>query len=578
MRFLWLEGIKGEGWLFSSPRRVLVFQGGDPEGFLRELEGAVRAGFYAAGFLAYEFGYWLEGKLAAFRGRRPEGVPLAWFGVFEAPEAVRLEARPRTSPAEVKNLRLTLTEEDYRRAISRIKAYIASGDTYQVNYTLKYHFEFEGEPEALFSRLLRKQRVRYAALLETPEFSVVSLSPELFLRREGRRLCSSPMKGTAPRGRFPAEDEEVARGLASDPKNRAENVMIVDLIRNDLGRVCEPGSVWVPELFRVERYRTVHQMISTVEGRLLEGLSFGGIVRALFPCGSVTGAPKIRTMEIIAELEAEPRGIYTGAVGFIRPNGDFVFNVAIRTVVLKGNRGEFGIGSGVVWDSDPEEEWRECLLKARFLTEEPPEFDLVETLRFEPGRGLVRLERHLARLRRSAEFFTLPFPEERIREELKKRTGDLRQGARVRILLSEWGEVRVEVHSLQEFPRPVRVGLKRRDFSAEVFLFHKTTHRPYYDEARREAERLGLAEIVFFDGEGRLLEGTISNVFLEIEGRLYTPPLELGLLPGVLREELLESGRCAEREIRVADLLSGRLFLGNSVRGLVPVETVEFLP
>ncbi|WP_297057714.1 aminodeoxychorismate synthase component I [Thermosulfurimonas sp.] len=579
VRFLWLNAYdsQGKSYLFSAPKEILVFSGGDPGEFFRRLEEALSRGFFAAGFFTYEFGYFLEKRLFPFRKRRPQGVPLAWFGIFDPPEPFRLTGAPEIRPVKIENLGLTLTEEAYRRAILRIKDYIASGDTYQVNYTLKYRFDFSGRPKDLFLRLLRKQRVRYAALLEAEDFSVVSLSPELFLERRGLSLTSSPMKGTAPRRALPEEDEALARFLTEDPKSRAENVMIVDLIRNDLGRVCEPGSVFVPELFKVERYRTVHQMISTVSGTLRKDTGLYEIFRALFPCGSVTGAPKIRTMEIIAELEPEPRGVYTGAVGWIAPSGDFLFNVAIRTVVLHEEGGEFGIGSGVVWDSDPGEEWRECLLKARFLTEEPPEFSLVETLRLEKGK-LARLERHLRRLKRSAAHFVLPFPETRIRERLKELSSGLPEKARVRILLSEWGEVSVEAGPLTEFPQPVKVGLMRRDFSPDLdFLLYKTTHRPWYEAARKRAQALGLSEIVFYDEAGRLTEGTITNVFLEINGKLYTPPKTLGLLPGILREELLETGQAEEREITLSDLLTGRLFIGNSARGLIPVEAIYFL-
>ncbi len=580
-RFLWLDAFKdkGEGLLFENPLEILVFQENqDPLFFLSRMEEALEKGFYLAGFLSYEFGYLLEEKLQSLRKGKSAGIPLAWFGVFSRPSLISLEGRPPLDFTPIESLRLNLSYEEYREAIERIKAYIASGDTYQVNYTLKYHFTFRGDPEGLFFRLLRKQRVRYAVFLETDTFHVLSLSPELFLERKGLRLRSSPMKGTAPRGRYAREDETLARWLAEDRKNQAENVMIVDLLRNDLGRVCEPGSVWVPELFKVERYRTVHQMISTIEGRLRKDVSLAEIFKALFPCGSVTGAPKIRTMEIIAELEAEPRGVYTGALGFIEPSGDFLFNVAIRTVVLQGEKGEFGLGSGIVWDSDPENEYRECLLKARFLTEEPPEFELLETLRFHPEGGFKHLEDHLQRMKTSAQYFTLPFPEAEIRQQLESLARTLPQEARVRVLLSEWGETRVESGPFQEFRPPVRVGLKRRNFSAKTpFLFHKTTYRPWYEEARREAQKYGLTEIVFFDEKGRLTEGTITNVFLELEGRLYTPPLERGLLPGVLRARLLREGRCQERDIYLEDLQRGKLFLGNSARGLVPVEIIEFL-
>ena len=579
--FWWLNAYDAEGrsYFFSKPKKVLVFEDGDPEEFLFRIEKFVNEGCYLAGFFAYEFGYYLEEKFKPYRERRPEGLPLACFGVFEAPEPFKIDAARRAEPVHLFDLTLNLSSKDYEEAVSRIKRYIASGDTYQVNYTLKYHFRFEGHPGDFFFRLLRKQRVRYACLLSAPEFSILSLSPELFLHKRGSILRSSPMKGTAPRGHFEEEDRRIAQWLSEDTKNRAENIMIVDLIRNDLGRICEAGSVWVPELFKVERYRTVHQMISTVEGRLRKGTSLFEIMKALFPCGSVTGAPKIRTMEIIAELEAEPRGVYTGALGFITPFGDFLFNVAIRTVILKKDgRGEFGIGSGIVWDSNPEEEYEECRLKARFLIEDPPEFELVETLRFEPEQGFVRLEKHLARLKRSAAYFTLPYPEERLKEELGKLRKSLKEKARVRILLSEWGEISVTASPLVEFSGPVKVGLKKRDFFPEpAFLFHKTTYRPWYEEARKEAEKLGLSEIVFFDEKGRLIEGSISNIFLEIDHRIYTPPIFLRLLPGILRESLLESGICEEKEIYLSDLWRGKLYLGNSLRGLIPVEALYII-
>ncbi|RUM86896.1 MAG: aminodeoxychorismate synthase component I [Thermodesulfatator sp.] len=578
-RFLWINAYRWpeEIFLFESPVETLSLEDGDVERFFSLGEDYLRRGYYLAGFLTYELGYFLEEKLRP-RARRPSSWPLALFGVFCEPQRLQGLKPPPKKGFAIRDLTLSLDFEDYRRAIEKIKAYIASGDTYQVNFTLKYLFTFEGSAEGLFWELLRQQRVRYAALAEGEGWAVVSLSPELFLWRRGKLLRTSPMKGTAPRKALPEEDRKVAEWLSRDPKNRAENVMIADLLRNDLGRLSKPGSVWVPELFRVELYRTVHQMISTVEGELPEGITLYEILRALFPCGSVTGAPKIRTMEIIAELEPRSRGIYTGAVGFIEPSGDFLFNVAIRTVEIRGEEGEFGIGSGVVWDSDPEEEWRECLLKARFLTESPPEFDLVETLRFSPGEGLVRLERHLARLARSAAHMVRPFPEAEIRRALIEATRGLSRPSRVRLLLSEWGEVRVETSSLEDFPRPVRVGLTRRPpVPDSLYLFHKTTYRPWYEEARRRASALGLSEIVFYDEAGRLLEGTITNVFLEKDGRLYTPPLALGLLPGVLREELLETGQAEERVLTLADLLSGRLYLGNSARGLTLVEALYFL-
>jgi len=556
--FWWLNVYDANGcaYIFSHPKRVLIFEEGDPKKFFLEIEKFLKKGFYVAGFFTYEFGYYLEERLKPYCKRRLEGFPLAYFGVFEAPKPFKIEKIQQANTVHFFDIALNLSFEDYQRIVSRIKSYISSGDTYQVNYTLKYHFQFKGHPRDFFFRLLRKQKVRYACMLSTAGFSILSFSPELFLEKRGTILRSSPMKGTACRGQFLEEDEKIAQRLSEDPKNRAENIMITDLVRNDFGKICEPGSVWVPELFKVERYRTVHQMISTVEGRLRKGTSFYEIMKALFPSGSVTGAPKIRTMEIIAELEVEPRGVYTGALGFITPIGDFLFNVAIRTLILKKDgRGEFGIGSGIVWDSSPEEEYKECLLKARFLIEDIPEFKLVETLRFDPEHGFVRLDKHLARLKRSTIYFTLPYPEKKIKKELEKVKKNLFERARVRILLSEWGDVFVKVDALEDFPRPVKVGLKKRNFFPEpVFLFHKTTYRPWYEKARKQAEELGLSEIIFFDEKNRLIEGTITNIFVEINNKLYTPPTSLGLLPGILRESLLETGICEEKEIYLSDL------------------------
>ncbi len=565
---------------FSSPVKELTWSPGQgAKAFLAALEQALKEGFWLAGFFTYEAGYLFEPRLRrCFRW--PEKTPLAWFGVFRAPEILPAGPVKRYLPPKVsfENLRLSLEKEEYLEAIKKIKDFIASGDTYQVNFTLKYHFSCSVDPVELYLALRPKQKVRYAALLKTPSFSVVSLSPELFLRREGRRLWTSPMKGTAPRGRFTAEDEALSSWLASDRKNQAENVMIVDLLRNDLGRVCLPGTVYVRELFKVERYETVFQMISTIEGRLAQEGLFP-LFEALFPCGSVTGAPKLRTMEIIADLEKEPRGVYTGALGYFSPSGDFVFNVPIRTVVLSGKEGEFGLGSGVVWDSEPEKEWEECLLKARFLLDPYEPFALVETMRFEPEKGLPLLPYHLRRLFLSARYFDFSFEEDQVKRFLKEALKGLSVPAKVRLLLYEDGGLELETSPLPEVRSPVRLGLMKRSVEKhERFLFHKTTYRPWYEAPRRLAEKEGLFDVIFFNEDGELTEGTITNLFLEIEGRLFTPPLSAGLLPGVLRESLLERGKALEASLFLPDLQRAtRVWVGNAVRGLVPVSEIVSL-
>ncbi|NPA48786.1 MAG: aminodeoxychorismate synthase component I [Thermodesulfobacteria bacterium] len=557
---------------FREPVKILSLHPEDnPWEFFASLEKALEEGLWVVGYFAYELGYLLEKRLLSLL---PEiSYPLALVGLFRAPEefSASLTRAYQPKPLDLEDLRLSLTEGEYFEAIRKIKDYIAAGDTYQVNYTLKYLFGCSHPPEEVYLSLRSKQRVRYGGLFKAGDLSVVSLSPELFLRKEGPSLWTKPMKGTAPRGFTLEEDQKIASWLAKDPKNQAENVMIVDLLRNDLGRVCAPGSVYVPALFEVEKYETVFQMISTVKGELKE-FSLSRLFRGLFPCGSVTGAPKIRTMEIIAELEKAPRGVYTGALGFISPERDFVFNVAIRTLSLRGHSAEFGIGSGIVWDSDPEKEYEECLLKARFLTEPPKSFALLETMRFSPEQGVPLWPWHLKRLREAASYFDYPLDVQAAEELLAEAMRELSSEAKLRLLLGADGTLRLEAHSLTPLTAPVKMALAERDWPPSPFVFHKTTYRPWFERWQRRARALGLFEIVFFDDRGRLLEGTITNIFLKMGGRLLTPPKKLGLLPGVLRQSLLEEGLVEERELFLEDLSRAeKIFLGNAVRGLFEV-------
>ena len=408
----------GRSLLYTDAERIVaVYTPEGVEGALDEVEAGLARGLHATGFFAYELGYCLEPKL---KHLVPSGghVPLFWLGLFRAPRplddfATRAWLELQSAgKATISGLDLSWTREDYDDAFAKVQDYIAAGDVYQINLTLKYQFAFGGDPVALFAALRRKQRVAYGGLIHTGDLDVLSLSPELFFRREGKHISARPMKGTAARGRTPREDSRVKTWLAVDEKQRAENLMIVDLLRNDLGRVAKIGSVEVTDLFTVETYRSVHQMTSGIIAELRSDMGLKDMLRALFPCGSVTGAPKVRAMEIIRELEGESRGIYTGAIGHIAPSGDAQFNVAIRTVVLAGESGEMGIGSGIVADSKAESEFDECLLKAHFLTKLDPPFELIETLRFEQGNGFHLLERHLARLQSSAAHFGYPFSRE----------------------------------------------------------------------------------------------------------------------------------------------------------------------
>ncbi|HEX5930836.1 MAG TPA: aminodeoxychorismate synthase component I, partial [Methyloceanibacter sp.] len=482
----------------------------------------------------------------------------------------------------ISDLTLSWTRDDYDRAFAKVRDYIAAGDVYQINLTLKYRFAFASDPVALYAALRRQQRVAYGALIHTGELDVLSLSPELFFRREGKHISTRPMKGTAQRGRTPREDARLKTWLAVDEKQRAENLMIVDLLRNDLGRVAKIGSVEVTDLFTVETYRSVHQMTSGITAELRSDMGLKDLLRALFPCGSVTGAPKVHAMEIIRELEAEPRGVYTGAIGHIAPSGDAQFNVAIRTVVLAGAKGEMGIGSGIVADSKAESEFDECLLKAHFLTKFDAPFELIETLRFEHAQGFHLLERHLARLQSSAAHFGYPFSRDAVIAALDAEAARVETPvALVRLLLAEDGAITVTSSAIT-LPTKDTVWRfvisDRRLDEKDAFFYHKTTRRDFYErEMERQKALNACDEVVFLNSKGELTEGTRTNLFVELDGRLFTPALACGLLPGTLREELLDLPRAAASEaiLTPQDLLAAdRIYLGNSVRGLVRAELI----
>lgn len=573
--------------LFTNPQQLVVAtEPEEVEPAIERLMAAQRQGLYAAGFLAYELGYLMEPKLSPLL---PEGraVPLIWMGLFEAPqclsraEAAAWIANQGDDDYQLDDLRLTWGREEYLTAFDAVKDYIASGDVYQINLTFKYRFEFSGNPLALYSELRGKQRVRHGGLIRTADFSLLSISPELFLRCTEGKAEARPMKGTAPRGRTPEEDDALADTLKADAKSQAENLMIVDLLRNDLGRTALIGSVRVNDLFTVERYPTVHQMTSGIEARLRPSISLRDILGGLFPCGSITGAPKVRAMEIIHELESEPRGIYTGAVGMIAPSGDLSFNVAIRSLFIPSSgAGEMGIGSGVVFDSDGQAEYEESLLKAEFLTRPYRPFQLIETMRWTKARGYYLLERHLERLARSARRFGFSFDAGRVEAALARETETFEAAAcRVRLLLGEGGEITLS-HVPIELPGPdsvMRFALSDRPAdSADPFFYHKTTNRAFYeDELVRLQRTCGCDEVIFVNERGELTEGSRTNLFIEHDGLLLTPPLSCGLLDGTLRRELLESGDGTVREALLypRDLdYAEAIFLGNSVRGLVRAE------
>lgn len=559
------------GWTrFEQPVLVLeTRQAGEVAALLSRAETlARRKGWHAVGFVTYEAG-------GAFGlPVRPEAgvLPLAWFALYEPAHVTRGQALPSSGAYRIRDLTPSLGHEAFRTAFARVRGHLADGDTYQVNYTFRMDAAFEGSPEKLFADLVTAQQGGHGAFIAVGRYAICSASPELFFAREGQTLVARPMKGTARRGRTTAEDERQRDALRASPKERAENVMIVDMMRNDLGRIAEIGSVTVPSLFDVERYPTVWQMTSRVEARATATLA--GIFGALFPSASVTGAPKVSTMAILRNLETRPRGLYTGAIGHMAPDGTAHFNVAIRTAIVDREAGsvEFGIGSGLVWDSDAAQEYAECLLKADVLGRVTPPFDLLETLLWTPQGGCLLLERHLDRLRDSASYFGYPVDEGAVRDAVAARVAGADGPRRVRVLCSRSGDVRVEIHTVKASPLPLRVRLATAPVdSSDVFLFHKTTNRSVYEGARVP----DCDDTILWNQDGEVTEATMANVVLDLDGTVVTPPIECGLLAGTCRADLLASGAVRERRVRVADLgRARRIWLTNGVHGRRPARLV----
>jgi len=555
-------------WLsYSNPTRILVARElSDVMPVLEAAETAVEAeGLTAAGFVAYEAAAACDPALKTYP---PADFPLAWFGLYAEGEQVAAPEVTRDGAA-CREWRPSLDDEAYHAAIARVRDYIAAGDTYQVNFSFRLHAEPPEDPWALFCRMVGRSPNGYAAYVDTGDWVLCSASPELFFRLSGRDIISRPMKGTRPRGRWPEEDVAHARELQQSAKDRAENVMIVDMVRNDLGRIAEAGTVEVAKLFDVERYPTVLQMTSTVHGQTDAGLA--DIFRAIFPAASITGAPKAHTMEIITELEDSSRRIYTGTIGYLAPGRDAQFNVAIRSALVDRARGEveYGVGGGIVWDSCKIAELAECYTKAAVLRMPLPSFELLESLLWVPDTGYLLPEKHTARLQASADYFGWQIDINAIRDALDAEAAQLvGEAHKVRLTVGPGGGVTVTSARLEPLPEPYRVSLAHRPVDSEDrFLFHKTTHRKVYEEAR--AAHPDADDVLLWNSEGELTESTIANVVVEVDGKLVTPPVRCGLLPGVYREFLLASGAVSEAVVRRDDVEHcTRLYLVNSVRGM----------
>ena len=568
---------KGASFRFCDPcDTICVSHPEDVGPALDRIERAVHSGLHAAGFFSYEAASGLDPVL---KTHVPGDFPLMWFGLFRHRKNIPA-GTPNGRNYDLGAWRPSISRSAYDTALNRIRDLIIAGDTYQVNYSFRLRANFSGNSLSLYRDLCRAQRTDYAAYLDIGRFQILSASPELFFALKNGTLTTRPMKGTAPRGRWWKEDKARAKQLQKSEKDRAENVMIVDLLRNDLGRISKAGSVKVPALWHVEHYETLLQMTSTVTSRVRYDVRLRELVTALFPCGSVTGAPKVRTMEIIKEVEQAARGIYTGSIGYLSPGGDMAFNVAIRTACIDRKTGiaEFGVGSGITSDSSSDGEYEECLTKARLLAAQQPAFDLFETLRYDGKNGFFLLNRHIGRIEASARYFGFAFDRSSVLSALKNAVSDLGKSPhRVRLVLSRNGCVQVET-------APLKNTSQKRALSAcisplpvasrDPLLFHKTTRREPY------TSRLDMypmcEEIILINERGEATECSIGNLVAKLDGLYVTPPISCGLLGGTFRAKLMSRGKLTERVLKVNDLKRAEaLYMINSVRKWTRLKLVD---
>ncbi|MCM8813381.1 MAG: aminodeoxychorismate synthase component I [Candidatus Omnitrophica bacterium] len=587
--FMLLDTARGDAdnyrsYLLLDPvERIVCTDAADMPQCLKSLDQAAGRGLFAAGFFSYEAGCALE-PAAGVASRNT--FPLLWFGLYDQPFIFNhrsgrwnrpLPPAPPLLPRawRIARQRINQSRAAYCAAVEHIRQRISRGETYQVNYSMKQTFDFSGCSLSFYHHLRQNQPVSYGALLRCGEWEILSYSPELFFRRQGRRITVKPMKGTLRRGATASETQQLMRQLQTCPKNRAENIMIVDMLRNDLGKICRPGSVRAEKLFTVEDWSSLLQMTSTITGCLQPHVKPADIIRSLFPSGSITGAPKINTMRIIRDLERFPRRIFCGAIGFFGPDQTACFNIAIRTILLQNGQGEIGIGSGITYASRPTEEYQECLLKAGFLRRRY--FQLIETMRAE-GRGIALLTAHLRRLRASAAELGFIYEPVYLRRELRAclQRLDSATAWRIRLLLFRDGRCTLETSPLPAASAPeTRVVIsERRTNSGDPVLRHKTTQRKLYQTEYRRVQAHGYFDVIFQNERGEITEGAISNIFIRRGTWYYTPPVACGLLPGVFRARFLKTHpRAREKILTIEDLRTAdAIYCCNAVRGMVRVQ------
>ena len=559
---------------YTDPVDILIADDpGDIDDIFAKLTQYHQEGYFIAGYLSYDLGYVFEDALShRLAPKRP--TPLLNFGIFKTFERQAPTQLLYSSQAPDLTLTPLWSEAEYSKRFSQVMDYIRAGDVYQINLTFPMTGPYDGPAHTLYAAFRHRQKGRYGGVVHLGNApDIISLSPELFFRKEGRDMSMRPMKGTRPRSANSQIDEELRLNMRNDVKSQAENLMIVDLLRNDLSRISEPGSVKVPELFALETYQTLHQMTSRVASKLTPDIDMKSIFQNLFPCGSVTGAPKIRAMEIIDDLETTPRGAYCGALGYIDPNGDACFNVGIRTLTLSGKRLTYNVGSGLVYDSQAQDEYHECLLKADVLSQPPA--DIIETCLWTPKDGIVRGKAHKARMMKSAKALGYPFNPaqyDALTDGIKTETND----QHIRMTLSADGDLNLSQKDFVSLDRP-KIMVSPHKLSKQVqYSKHKISRRNFYDEERERLKALtGIDEVIFLNESGKLCEGSFTSIFIEKDGKLLTPALKTGILPGVLRAELLRSKKARTADLTEDDLLGAKnIYIGNSMRGLMPAALI----
>lgn len=571
-----------DSYLFLKPKEIVTIKSlRDLDKKLNRIDDLIAKGFIGYSLMNYEAGYLFEKNLYKYL---PKNENLIQFFFYEIKNILQIKSTQiefdESSGYKVKEFRLNTSKSEFEKSIKKIKSYIEEGDTYQVNYTVKGKFGFEGSLSSFFTNLVFNQSAKYAAVINSNGKIIISISPEMFFELKERKIISKPMKGTARRGIEYLNDEFVKSELQSSEKNRAENVMIVDMIRNDLGRISRYGSVKVKNLYEIEKYESVYQMVSTVQSTINKNTSLSDIIKNIFPCASITGAPKIRTMEIISELEKEARGIYTGSIGLILKDKT-IFNVAIRTIVIdkKTKIGEIGLGSGIVWDSNVSEEYEETKLKGKFLSNPIKQFEIIETMLVE-NKKIFLLEEHLKRLKQTADYFLFKCDEKKIRTKLIKIISLLNSRKyKLRIMLSKTGEMNHSLSEIVDDKKDIRVILSdKRINSQSNFQYFKTTNRNLYDKEYRKYFKQGYFDVIFFNERDEFAEGAITNIFIEKNGMLYTPPISAGILNGVYRKYLMDKySGIIEKPLRLNDLLNAdKIILTNSVRKEVIVDKLIF--